>query len=98
MEKSHPTVLSKTLRNNNFTVGRLKTGTPPRIDGRTIDYSKVEVQPGDLLPRPFSELTDKVEVPQTNCYITRTTSFTHQIIKITAFICNVFWSNRRYRA
>ena len=73
--------LSKTLRNNNFTVGRLKTGTPPRIDGRTIDYSKVEVQPGDLLPRPFSELTDKVEVPQTNCYITRTTSITHQIIK-----------------
>ena len=73
--------LSKTLRNNNFKVGRLKTGTPPRIDGRTIDYSKVEVQPGDLLPRPFSELTDKVEVPQTNCYITRTTSFTHQIIK-----------------
>ncbi len=73
--------LSKTLRNNNFTVGRLKTGTPPRIDGRTIDYSKVELQPGDLLPTPFSELTDKVEVPQINCYITRTTSITHQIIK-----------------
>ena len=74
-------MLFRSLRNNNFTVGRLKTGTPPRIDGRTIDYSKVEVQPGDLLPRPFSELTDKVEVPQTNCYITRTTSFTHQIIR-----------------
>ncbi|MFK7968077.1 MAG: tRNA uridine-5-carboxymethylaminomethyl(34) synthesis enzyme MnmG [Rickettsiaceae bacterium] len=73
--------LSKTLRNNNFMVGRLKTGTPPRIDGRTIDYTKVEIQSGDLVPRPFSELTTKVEVPQINCYITRTNQHTHQIIK-----------------
>lgn len=73
--------LSKTLRDNNFMVGRLKTGTPPRIDGRTIDYSRIEVQAGDFLPTPFSELTNKVEVPQINCYITRTNSVTHQIIK-----------------
>ncbi len=73
--------LSKTLRDNNFMVGRLKTGTPPRIDGRTIDYTKVEIQSGDLVPRPFSELTTKVEVPQINCYITRTNQHTHQIIK-----------------
>jgi tRNA uridine 5-carboxymethylaminomethyl modification enzyme len=73
--------LSKTLRDNNFMVGRLKTGTPPRIDGRTIDYSKTEVQLGDLLPRPFSELTTKVEVPQIACYITRTNRVTHQIIR-----------------
>ena len=73
--------LSKTLRNNNFMVGRLKTGTPPRIDGRTIDYTKTEVQPGDLIPRPFSQLTRKIEVPQINCYITRTNRVTHQIIK-----------------
>ena len=73
--------LSKTLRDNNFMVGRLKTGTPPRIDGRTIDYSKTEIQLGDLLPRPFSELTTKVEVPQIACYITRTNRVTHQIIR-----------------
>jgi len=73
--------LSKTLRNNNFMVGRLKTGTPPRIDGRTIDYTKTEVQSGDLIPRPFSQLTRKIEVPQINCYITRTNRVTHQIIK-----------------
>ena len=73
--------LSKTLRDNNFMVGRLKTGTPPRIDGRTIDYSKTEVQLGDLLPRPFSELTTKAEVPQIACYITRTNRVTHQIIR-----------------
>ena len=73
--------LSKTLRDNNFMVGRLKTGTPPRIDGRTIDYSKVEIQTGDLIPRPFSEVTNKVEVPQINCYITRTNINTHKVIK-----------------
>jgi tRNA uridine 5-carboxymethylaminomethyl modification enzyme len=73
--------LSKTLRDNNFMVGRLKTGTPPRIDGRTIDYTKVEIQPGDPIPRPFSELTNKVEVPQINCYITRTNPDTHKVIK-----------------
>jgi tRNA uridine 5-carboxymethylaminomethyl modification enzyme len=73
--------LSKTLRDNNFMVGRLKTGTPPRIDGRTIDYSKVEIQAGDALPIPFSELTSKIDVPQINCYITRTNKATHQIIK-----------------
>ncbi len=73
--------LSKTLRDNNFMVGRLKTGTPPRIDGRTINYSKLETQAGDVLPRPFSELTDKVDIPQINCYITRTSNITHQIIK-----------------
>lgn len=73
--------LSKTFQNNNFITGRLKTGTPPRINGRTIDYKKVQIQPGDLIPRPFSELTSKIQVPQINCYITRTNERTHQIIK-----------------
>lgn len=73
--------LSDTLRKNGFRVGRLKTGTPPRIDGRTIDYSKVEVQEGDLIPKPFSELNISVEVPQIKCYITKTTHLTHQIIR-----------------
>jgi tRNA uridine 5-carboxymethylaminomethyl modification enzyme len=72
--------LSNTLKKIGFKIGRLKTGTPPRIDGRTIDYSKVEVQPGDLVPRPFSFLNNVVNVKQINCYITRTTLLTHQII------------------
>ena len=73
--------LSKTLKRMKFRVGRLKTGTPPRIDGNTIDYSKLERQPGDEIPRPFSEMNNKVGVPQIECYITKTTSKTHEIIR-----------------
>jgi len=73
--------LSATLRQMEFRLGRLKTGTPPRIDGSTMDYSKLEIQRGDAEPRPFSALTDKVEVSQINCYITHTTSTTHEIIR-----------------
>lgn len=73
--------LSNTLKKLNFALGRLKTGTPPRIDGNTIDYSKIEKQPGDKIPRPFSEMTDKVEIKQINCFITRTTEETHKIIR-----------------
>ena len=73
--------LSNTLKNLNFAVGRLKTGTPARIDGTTIDYSRVERQPGDLIPRPFSEITDRVLVPQIDCFITKTTKKTHDIIR-----------------
>lgn len=73
--------LSNTLKRLNFNLGRLKTGTPPRIDGRTIDYSKVEMQAGDPIPRPFSEMTDEVKIKQINCFITRTTAKTHQIIQ-----------------
>lgn len=73
--------LSKTLKSLGFRVGRLKTGTPPRIDGTTIDYSKLERQPGDKVPRPFSEMTKSVEVPQVDCYITHTTEKTHDIIR-----------------
>ncbi|NRB10909.1 MAG: tRNA uridine-5-carboxymethylaminomethyl(34) synthesis enzyme MnmG [Rickettsiaceae bacterium] len=73
--------LSHTLKKIGFAVGRLKTGTPPRIDARTIDYSKIEKQPGDTVPRPFSEMTKKVTIPQISCYITRTNSKTHEIIK-----------------
>ncbi len=73
--------LSETLKRCGFNLGRLKTGTPARIDGRTIDYSRVEVQPGDEIPQPFSEMTDQITVPQTNCFITKTTSETHEVIK-----------------
>jgi len=73
--------LSNTLKRIGFKLSRLKTGTPPRIDGHTIDYNKVELQPGDKIPRPFSELTNIVDVPQINCFITKTTSETHDIIR-----------------
>ncbi|AEK74126.1 tRNA uridine-5-carboxymethylaminomethyl(34) synthesis enzyme MnmG [Rickettsia conorii subsp. heilongjiangensis] len=73
--------LSNTLKQIGFKLARLKTGTPPRIDGRTIDYSKTILQPGDKIPRPFSELTNIVNVSQINCFITKTTSETHDIIR-----------------
>ncbi|WP_395476828.1 tRNA uridine-5-carboxymethylaminomethyl(34) synthesis enzyme MnmG [Rickettsia endosymbiont of Pantilius tunicatus] len=73
--------LSNTLKRVGFKLSRLKTGTPPRIDGRTIDCSKVESQPGDKVPRPFSELTNTVNVPQINCFVTKTTIETHDIIR-----------------
>jgi tRNA uridine 5-carboxymethylaminomethyl modification enzyme len=61
-------------------MGRLKTGTPARLDGRTIDYSGLEVQPGDEPPVPFSFLSERVETPQVACHITYTTVGTHAII------------------
>ncbi|ABV73006.1 glucose-inhibited division protein A [Rickettsia canadensis str. McKiel] len=73
--------LSNTLKRVGFKIARLKTGTPPRIDGLTIDYSKTVLQPGDKTPRPFSALTNIVDVPQINCFITKTTSETHDIIR-----------------
>ncbi|MDR0329359.1 MAG: tRNA uridine-5-carboxymethylaminomethyl(34) synthesis enzyme MnmG [Rickettsia sp.] len=73
--------LSNTLKYLGFSLGRLKTGTPPRIDGRTIDYNEVEVQTGDAVLRPFSELTDSIKVKQINCFVTRTTEQTHEIVR-----------------
>ncbi len=61
-------------------MGRLKTGTPARLDGRTIDFTNLEEQPGDEIPAPFSFLTEKITTPQIPCFITRTTEKTHQII------------------
>ena len=60
-----------------FALGRLKTGTPPRLDGRTIDWASLEMQPGDEPPEPFSTLTERIENPQIQCGITRTTDATH---------------------
>jgi len=73
--------LSKTLRSAGFAVGRLKTGTPARLDGKTIDWASLTPQPGDEIPQPFSYMTNKVTLPQIDCYITATTPRTHQIIK-----------------
>jgi tRNA uridine 5-carboxymethylaminomethyl modification enzyme len=73
--------LSGTLDRLGFALGRLKTGTPPRLDGTTIDWDRVEMQPGDEPPEPFSSLTERITNPQVNCGITRTTDATHQIIR-----------------
>jgi tRNA uridine 5-carboxymethylaminomethyl modification enzyme len=73
--------LALTLERLGFTLGRLKTGTPPRLDGRSIDWGAVEMQPGDEPPQPFSTLTERIENRQVECGITRTNSATHRIIR-----------------
>ncbi len=73
--------LAETIEKLGFRLGRLKTGTPPRLDGRTIDYSGLQEQPGDEPPVPFSFLTDKITVPQIPCYITGTTVAPHDLIR-----------------
>jgi tRNA uridine 5-carboxymethylaminomethyl modification enzyme len=73
--------LSASFERIGFTLGRLKTGTPPRLDGTTIDWSAVEMQPGDDPPEPFSVMTDRITTPQIQCGITRTTAATHEVIR-----------------
>ena len=72
--------LAARLRALDLDVGRLKTGTPARLDGRTIAWDRLEMQPADDPPVPFSTLTDRITVPQIACGITRTTAETHRII------------------
>ncbi len=73
--------LSAALLRIGLSLGRLKTGTPPRLDGRTIDWGQLEMQPGDDPPEPFSALTTRIQNPQIECGITRTTAATHAIIR-----------------
>jgi len=73
--------LSRTLENAGFALGRLKTGTPPRLDGRSIDWQCLEMQPGDEVPEPFSMMTGRIDNPQIECGITRTVEATHEIIR-----------------
>jgi len=73
--------LARTLYGLGLRMGRLKTGTPPRLDGRTIDWGALEVQPGDDPPEPFSYLTDRITTPQVVCHITHTTAAAHAAIR-----------------
>lgn len=73
--------LSYTFKRLGFPLGRLKTGTPPRLDGRTIEWSGLEAQPADSPPVPFSYLTDEIRVPQIACHMTYTNERTHRIIQ-----------------
>jgi tRNA uridine 5-carboxymethylaminomethyl modification enzyme len=75
------TGLSKRFLSLGFELGRLKTGTPARLDGRTINWDILEEQPGDETPEPFSYLTKAITTPQIKCHITRTTQATHRVIQ-----------------
>ena len=73
--------LSQSLRGIGFAMGRLKTGTPARLDGKTIDWASLEAQEGDDPPEPFSFLTEKITTPQIRCFITGTTEASHAVIR-----------------
>jgi tRNA uridine 5-carboxymethylaminomethyl modification enzyme len=75
------TLLAQKLQVLGFALGRLKTGTPARLDGRTIDYSALDRQDGDTPPLPFSYLTREIMTPQIACHVTETTPATHAIIR-----------------
>jgi len=73
--------LAATLARAGFALGRLKTGTPPRLDGRSIDYAGLTEQAGDCPPEPFSTLTEAIAQPQVSCHITYTTEAGHDLIR-----------------
>ncbi|BBK34703.1 tRNA uridine 5-carboxymethylaminomethyl modification enzyme [Stella humosa] len=73
--------LALTLERAGFRLGRLKTGTPPRLDGRTIDWAGLEAQLGDDPPPPFSFLTERIDTPQVACHVTWTTPAVHAAIR-----------------
>ena len=73
--------ISSALSRLGFRLARFKTGTPPRLNGRTIDYNRLEIQPGDETPEPFSFLTDRLDVEQLPCFITHTNERVHDLIR-----------------
>jgi len=75
------TLLAQRLQSLGFALGRLKTGTPARLDGRTIDYGALDRQDGDTPPLPFSYLTREIATEQIACHVTETTPATHEIIR-----------------
>src|SRR5439155_2186761 len=74
-------LLGDQLRNLGLNWTRLKTGTPPRLDARTIDWSQFEPQPGDAVPTPFSFLTEKIDRPQIQCHIGYTNEKTRRVLQ-----------------
>jgi tRNA uridine 5-carboxymethylaminomethyl modification enzyme len=82
--------LSATLARLGFRLGRLKTGTPPRLDGRTIDWAGLERQEADSDPVPFSFMTDRIRTPQVTCGITRTTDAVHDLIRANLHLSPVY--------
>ncbi len=76
--------LARCMDEAGFALGRLKTGTPPRLDGASLDWAALEVQPGDDPPEPFSALTTRIATPQVPCHITRTTAAGHAIVRANA--------------
>lgn len=85
--------LSTSLRELGLALGRFKTGTPPRVDGRTVDTSKMTRQPGDEEPRAFSFLSPLEHRPQLDCYLTKTTPRTHEIIRRNLHLAPLFDGN-----
>jgi tRNA uridine 5-carboxymethylaminomethyl modification enzyme len=81
MGNAASSILAKQLRALGLPMGRLKTGTPPRLDGRTIDWAELESQPGDDAPEFLSFATDRTAAPQVGCAITHTNEHTHQIVR-----------------
>lgn len=73
--------ISEALRRLEFRIARFKTGTPPRVNARTIDYAQTETQPGDEVPQPFSFLTDRIDLEQLPCHISYTNERVHQLIR-----------------
>src|SRR5262245_56616141 len=74
--------ISGALARLGFVLARFKTGTPPRLNGRTIDYTRTELQPGDDDPRPFSFLTERIASSQLPCWITHTNEAAHALIRV----------------
>ena len=81
MGENPSTALAMSLGRLGFARGRLKTGTPPRLDGRTIDWTSVERQAADADPVPFSSMTERIVLPQVECGITRTSAAVHDLIR-----------------
>jgi len=90
-------MLGEALRRLGFDVGRLKTGTPPRLDARTIDFSQFTEQAGDPIPTPFSFRTKAITQPQRVCWITYTTAETHRILSENRHAPALFRADQEHR-